>query len=78
MRRVLLCLLALALCPSMGEAQTYSYTQYRTAQGLPADKVNTVTRDRIGFLWVATDNGLARYDGRSFTAYQASLESRYI
>lgn len=78
MRRVLLCLLALALCPLTGDAQTYSYTQYRTAQGLPADKVNAVTRDRIGFLWVATDNGLARYDGRSFTTYQASLESRYI
>jgi hypothetical protein len=61
-----------------GEAQTYSYTQYRTAQGLLADEVHAVTRDRIGFLWVAADNGLARHDGRSFTAYQASLGSRYV
>lgn len=78
MRRVLLCALALWLLPAAGWAQKFSYTQYRTAQGLPANDVRAAVRDSIGFLWVATDNGLARHDGRSFTTYQAKLESRYV
>jgi ligand-binding sensor domain-containing protein len=64
MRRVLLlCIVAAFLVPSAGRGQTFFYTQYCTAQGLPASEVRAVTRDRIGFLGVATDNGLARYDG---------------
>lgn len=36
-----------------------------TAQGLPSVWVNEVTTDRSGFLWLATADGLARYDGVS-------------
>lgn len=32
-------------------------------QGLPSASVFGVTQDRRGFLWIATGNGLARYDG---------------
>jgi len=77
-RAFLLCTAALLLCPSAGWAQTFFYTQYRVAQGLPANEVRAVTRDPLGFLWIATDNGLARHDGRSFKNYQAKLESRYV
>lgn len=66
------------LVPLTGRAQTFFYNQYRTAEGLPADEVRTVTRDSIGFLWVGTDKGLARFDGRTFTTYQAQVESRYV
>ncbi len=66
------------LLPHVGQAQKFFFTQYRTPQGLPADQVRAVTRDHIGFLWVATDNGLARFDGQEFSSFQLSLESRYI
>jgi ligand-binding sensor domain-containing protein/signal transduction histidine kinase len=32
--------------------------------GLPSDHVRAITQDTEGTLWFATDNGLARYDGR--------------
>jgi ligand-binding sensor domain-containing protein/uncharacterized coiled-coil protein SlyX len=78
MRWICLSVLVALLGPLPGQAQTFFYNQYRTTQGLPADEVRTVTRDSIGFLWVATDNGLARFDGRGFTTYQAQIESRYV
>lgn len=32
--------------------------------GLPSDRVRAIEQDSEGALWFATDNGLARYDGR--------------
>lgn len=37
--------------------------------GLPSDWVNDLVQTRDGYLWVATDNGLARYDGRRFQRF---------
>ncbi|MFP7722088.1 hybrid sensor histidine kinase/response regulator [Lysobacter sp. A3-1-A15] len=33
------------------------------ADGLPSSNVNGLARDREGYLWLATSDGLARYDG---------------
>lgn len=40
------------------------------AAGLPASDVTGLARDREGFVWVATNDGLARYDGVEFTVWQ--------
>ncbi|MBC7400650.1 MAG: hypothetical protein H7289_11960, partial [Mucilaginibacter sp.] len=38
--------------------------------GLPQSYVSGIFQDANGFLWVATLNGLGRYDGREFKTYQ--------
>ena len=40
-----------------------------TQQGLPQSFVSGLVQDNQGFVWVATRNGLARYDGRQFIAF---------
>jgi ligand-binding sensor domain-containing protein len=35
-----------------------------TADGLPEDSVYTTLQDSQGFVWLATEDGLVRYDGR--------------
>lgn len=37
--------------------------------GLPSNQVNDITIDSYGFMWMATANGLCRYDGHSFITY---------
>ena len=37
--------------------------------GLPQSFISGIFQDREGFLWVATLNGLGRYDGRQFRQY---------
>lgn len=37
-----------------------------TADGLPSNLVNDMVQDHQGFIWMATSNGLCRYDGYSF------------
>ena len=49
-------------------ASGYLRTVFTTEDGLPDDEVNAVLQTANGFLWVATDGGLARFDGHRFTA----------
>jgi len=49
----------------------FQYRQHITRDnGLPSDKVNVITQDTKGFMWLGTDAGLARYDGTSFKIYK--------
>jgi len=41
--------------------------------GLPHATVLSVLQDRQGFMWFATSNGLARYDGSTFTIYKHDI-----
>ncbi|AZQ60804.1 hypothetical protein EI427_00825 [Flammeovirga pectinis] len=40
--------------------------------GLPHNTINQFCQDDFGFIWVATDNGLSRYDAHSFKNYTKS------
>jgi len=39
------------------------------ADGLPTNYAKYVLQDHLGFLWIATESGLVRYDGYAFTHY---------
>ncbi|MGA8277797.1 MAG: two-component regulator propeller domain-containing protein [Rhodanobacteraceae bacterium] len=41
--------------------------------GLPSSVVNQVDQDRDGFIWFATHDGLARYDGVDFRVFRNDL-----
>src|SRR5665811_118923 len=49
--------------------QRYSFKEYGQDAGLTNLDVDCLMQDRTGFLWVGTENGLFRYDGRQFRAY---------
>ena len=39
-------------------------------EGLPDNSVNNLVEDSYGFIWIATWNGLARFDGKSVITYR--------
>lgn len=45
--------------------------QYGTADGLPVDSARGAVVDADGFLWLATHDGLARFDGVHFETYDS-------
>lgn len=47
-----------------------SFRHFTTAMGLPDREVNRVVEDAQGFMWVATNDGLARFDGGSWDRYR--------
>lgn len=48
----------------------YAFTHYSTANGLAANTVNSLAQDRTGFIWLATPNGLQRYDGSRYRTFR--------
>jgi len=56
----LICLFGLT-CFSQGKE--YNFVNYTQENGLPSNESYFIYRDSKGFLWVATDKGVVRYDG---------------
>lgn len=63
-----LCLLSVARL-SGTEA---SYLHYSVDQGLPSNEVYDVYEDSAGYIWFATDHGISRFDGYSFTNFSTN------
>src|SRR5437588_10191026 len=53
------------LDPSKAITQ-YGHAVWKTENGLPQNSVNAIVQTRDGYLWVATYEGVARFDGVNF------------
>ena len=62
---LLLGTLAAAVLP----ASPLPLRRYSTSNGLVHNHVNALYSDSRGFLWICTDEGLARFDGQRFKTY---------
>src|SRR6267143_289461 len=53
-----------------------------TESGLPQNTVHSIAQTRDGYIWIGTEEGLARFDGVRFTIFDkqntAQLKSNYI
>lgn len=70
-RGLLALLLWLLALPAALAAPTrhYTVTGWTMEDGLPHPLVHAVARDREGFLWAGTWEGVVRFNGRSFTLF---------
>jgi signal transduction histidine kinase/ligand-binding sensor domain-containing protein len=76
LRTGLLCLfflfgsLATALDPG-ARLDHFSYQTWQTGSGLPQNTIHSVLQTQDGFLWVATEGGLARFDAYQFLIFDS-------
>lgn len=49
------------------DAQNYSVKNLTIQDGLPSNIVYDIQQDKIGYLWMATEKGLVKFDGDDFT-----------
>jgi PAS domain S-box-containing protein len=59
----------LLLIAQISFTQQYVVKNYSIAEGLPTLNVNDACQDKDGTIWFATNSGISRYDGFSFTNY---------
>ncbi len=57
------------------QKNTYFFRQLTQQDGLAHNNVFDITQDATGFIWVATGNGLQRYDGNRFVSFAEMLAS---
>lgn len=60
----------MALNPARAFSQ-YRHATYRAEDGLPHDVITDIVQDRDGYLWIATLDGLARFDGQRFVVFDS-------
>jgi hypothetical protein len=68
--KIALLVLSLALAGT-ARAQHPCYLKLNRQDGLPSDAVYNVFQDSRGYIWLATGEGLCRYDGFEFLSYKS-------
>ena len=61
----------LALDPAKTPTQ-YIHQVWQIDEGLPQNTVRTIVQTQEGYLWLATEEGLVRFDGARFTIFDKS------
>jgi ligand-binding sensor domain-containing protein/two-component sensor histidine kinase len=54
----------------IAQAPYLYFSRITTQNGLSHNKVNCILQDKRGFMWMGTDDGLNRYDGRRFVVFR--------
>ena len=52
----------------------FSFEQFTTDNGLSHESIIGIVKDKDGFIWLGTANGLNRFDGVSFKVFQKGWE----
>jgi ligand-binding sensor domain-containing protein/signal transduction histidine kinase/DNA-binding response OmpR family regulator len=69
---------------ALAQSNDYQFARYSTESGLSHNQVNCFLKDRQGFIWVGTADGLNRFDGYSFKIFKhdpadsTTIEDHYI
>jgi ligand-binding sensor domain-containing protein/signal transduction histidine kinase len=72
MRRLVVILLFISTVLQAQEPNLY-FEKLTTQNGLSHNKVNCIIQDKRGFIWLGTDDGLNRYDGKNFVHFRQRL-----
>jgi ligand-binding sensor domain-containing protein/class 3 adenylate cyclase len=66
--------LALILCFNFSQAQrrNIKFDNITIDQGISQSSVNAILQDDDGFIWIATQDGLNKYDGYQFTIFKSN------
>ena len=66
----LICFLGLFTSPA--SAQPYRISHFGAENGLSNNYIVSLAQDRKGYIWIATESGLNRFDGQQFIVYDKS------
>lgn len=65
---------------SLLDTQTLKFRNFTEKDGLPGNFILALEMDKSGGLWIGTNNGLSRFDGKTFQNFSAlnGLKSKFI
>lgn len=63
-------LLVLGVHYCFGQQKEYNFINFSSKNGLASNTVNVIVKDKYGFMWFGTEDGLNKFDGHNFTVYR--------
>jgi signal transduction histidine kinase/ligand-binding sensor domain-containing protein/DNA-binding response OmpR family regulator len=54
----------------LAQSPKYNFTAISSKEGLSSNTVTAILKDRYGFIWFGTEDGLTRFDGLDYTVYR--------
>src|ERR1700709_2657697 len=79
--RALFCVLLLACGWLSLQAQNLKYLSqqsWSTEEGLPQSSVHSIVQTTDGYLWLATESGLVRFDGFTFQTFDRGNQPAFV
>jgi signal transduction histidine kinase/ligand-binding sensor domain-containing protein len=70
-------LLLLHLCLAQNNASALHFNLLSIKDGMPEGTVTDLLQDREGYIWIATQKGLVRYDGYTPKVYDFGIQDPY-
>src|SRR5215471_12966664 len=81
----IIAILSLSVTPALTQSDSsngYSVQHFTDENGLPQNSINDLLFDKDGYLWLASQVGLVRFNGSSFRTYypndKAVMESNIV
>lgn len=68
-RQLLLLVFVLGLYLCEAQESALHFINFSSKDGLPSNTVTAVLKDRYGYMWFGTEDGLSRFDGSRFTVF---------
>ena len=54
----------------LGQQKSIKFDTYTIEEGLSQSQVTSIEQDQFGYIWIATQDGLNRFDGYNFTVFK--------
>ena len=70
MKHIVCLILILVFMLSLAGAQDLRFSHLTTNDGLSQSHITAILKDKQGFMWFGTEDGLNKYDGYKFTHYK--------
>jgi two-component sensor histidine kinase/ligand-binding sensor domain-containing protein len=60
---------------SYGQSKALLFQHITTETGLPSNTIYDIIQDNVGYIWIASEAGLIRYDGNRFKTYNGKTSN---
>ena len=68
LHKYLVCIFAIFIC-TFAYSQKHSFKNVTTESGLASSECYKIIQDRQGYMWISTDAGLCKYNGKEFKTF---------
>lgn len=70
MKRIIVIIFLILSYKGWAQHSIYNFTSYTTKNGLASNTTYAIHKDRDGFMWFGTDDGLTKFDGQNFKVFR--------